>query len=159
MTAWIMFISACYWDSNKSCLFQNRDVSWSEGKSVWIWAKSLQNRLKINNSAGILNSWKQEFLQKQENFTSMFKIFHRATCTNQFLHTIGRTNSPLLFCFVFCQKSAKSYIHVLWLWQNLPLLGQFEHFYWQKCGENLDLSTFQKMFDMDLLSSEHNRGD
>ena len=47
-----------------------RDVSWPEGKawkSEWIWAKSLQNGLKINKSAGIWTSWKWEFLQMQEN--------------------------------------------------------------------------------------------
>ena len=50
-----------------------RDVSLPEGekwkfwKSAWIWAKSPQNGLIIDKSAGIWTSWKQEFLQKQEN--------------------------------------------------------------------------------------------
>ena len=38
------------------------------------------------------------------------------------------------------------------LWDNLST------FIDKKCGENLDLSNFQKMFGLDLLSSEHNRG-
>ena len=41
-----------------------RKWSW---KRTWIWAKSLQNWLKINKSTWIWTSWKQEFLQKQEN--------------------------------------------------------------------------------------------
>ena len=36
-------------------------------KSVWIWAKSLQNRLKIDESVGIWTSWEHEFIHKQEN--------------------------------------------------------------------------------------------
>ena len=46
------------------------NVSWPEGKtwnSAQIWANSLQNELNVNKSAGIWTSWKQEFLQKQEN--------------------------------------------------------------------------------------------
>ena len=44
-----------------------KEKAWKAWKSVWIWAKSLQNGLKRNKSAGIWTSWKQEFLQKQEN--------------------------------------------------------------------------------------------
>ena len=85
-----------------------------------------------------------------------FKVFHRAICTNQFLHKIGRTDSPLCY---FCQNSSESYIHmfcdcdkVLPLWDNLST------FIYKKCSERLNLTTFQKMFGLDLLSSEHNRG-
>ena len=85
-----------------------------------------------------------------------FKVFHRAICTNQFLHKIGRTDSPLCY---FCQNSSESYIHmfcdcdkVLPLWDNLST------FIYKKCSERLNLTTFQKMFGLDLLSSEHSRG-
>ena len=84
-----------------------------------------------------------------------FKVFHRAICTNQFLHKIGRTDSPLCY---FCQNSSESYIHmfcdcdkVLPLWDNLST------FIYKKCSERLNLTTFQKMFGLDLLSSEHSR--
>ena len=30
-----------------------------------------------------------------------FKIFHRAICTNQFLHKIGRIDSPLCYFYIF----------------------------------------------------------
>ena len=85
-----------------------------------------------------------------------FKVFHRVICTNQFLHKIGRTDSPLCY---FCQNSSESYIHmfcdcdkVLPLWDNLST------FIYKKCSERLNLTTFQKMFGLDLLSSEHSRG-
>ena len=66
-----------YWFNSKSSI--ELDIKrWMQGckqkekarkawKSAWIWAKSFQNRLKRNTSAGIWTSWKQEFLQKQEN--------------------------------------------------------------------------------------------
>ena len=77
-----------------------------------------------------------------------FKVFHRAICTNQFLHKIGRTDSPLCY---FCQNSSESYIHmfcdcdkVLPLWDNLST------FIYKKCSERLNLTTFQKMFGLDF---------
>ena len=85
-----------------------------------------------------------------------FKIFHRAICTNQFLHKIGRADSPLCY---FCQKSTESYIHMFCDCDKIrPLWDNLSTFIDKKCGENLDLSNFQKMFGLDLLSSEHNRG-
>ena len=39
-----------------------------------------------------------------------------------------------------------------------PLWDNLSAFIDKKCGENLDLSNFQKMFGMDLLCSEHTRG-
>ena len=58
-------------------------------------------------------------------------------------------------------KNADPYIHMfcdcdkvlpLGLWDNLST------FIYKKCGERLNLTTFQKMFGLDLLSSEHSRG-
>ena len=84
-----------------------------------------------------------------------FKIFHRAICTNQFLHKIGKTDSPLCY---FCQKSTESYIHMFCECDKVcPLWDNLSTFIDKKCGDNLDLSNFQKMFGMDLLSSEHSR--
>ena len=85
-----------------------------------------------------------------------FKIFHRAICTNQFLHKIGRSDSPLCY---FCQNSIESYIHMFCECDKVrPLWDNLSAFIDKKCGENLDLSNFQKMFGMDLLCSEHTRG-
>ena len=63
-------------------------------------------------------------LAKAGKLTSLFKIFHRATCTNQFLHTIGKTNSALLFfsknllnlTFMFCDcdKICSLWDAVIW---------------------------------------------
>ena len=39
-----------------------------------------------------------------------------------------------------------------------PLWDNLSAFIDKKCGENMDLSNFQKMFGMDLLCSEHTRG-
>ena len=39
-----------------------------------------------------------------------------------------------------------------------PLWDNLSTFIDKKCGENLDFTNFQKMFGLDLLSSEHNRG-
>ena len=40
----------------------------------------------------------------------------------------------------------------------LPLWNKLSTFIDKKCGENLDFSNFQKMFGIDILSSEHSRG-
>ena len=49
------------------------DLKEKAWKSVWIWAKSLQNRLKINKSAEIWASWKPEFKQLPENLTFLLE--------------------------------------------------------------------------------------
>ena len=85
-----------------------------------------------------------------------FKIFHRAICTNQFLHKIGRIDSPLCY---FCQKFTESYIHMFCDCEKiLPMWNNLNTFIDKKCGENLQLSNFQKMFGIDILSSEHSMG-
>ena len=38
-----------------------------------------------------------------------FKVFHRAICTNKFLHKIGRSDSP--FC-CFCKKIDETLVHL-----------------------------------------------
>ena len=82
-----------------------------------------------------------------------FKIFHMAICTNKFLHKIGRTDSPL-FIFV---KNLLNFIFICFVTVKkvLPLWNKLSTFFDEKCCENLDFSNFQKMFDIDILSSEH----
>jgi len=40
----------------------------------------------------------------------------------------------------------------------LPLWDNLSSFVYKKCGERLDFTAFQKMFGMDVVSSEHSRG-
>ena len=40
----------------------------------------------------------------------------------------------------------------------LPMWNNLKTFIDKKCSENLDLSNFQKMFGIDILSSEHSMG-
>jgi len=83
-----------------------------------------------------------------------FKIFHRAICTNKFLHKIGRTDTPLCY---FCKKSDESFIHLFCRCDKIvPLWDNLSTFIEGKCGENIIFSNLQKMFGIDTMSSEHN---
>ena len=42
--------------------------------------------------------------------------------------------------------------------KSVPYEDNLSAFIDKKCGENLDLSNFQKMFGMDLMCSKHTRG-
>lgn len=73
-----------------------------------------------------------------------FKMFHRAICTNKFLHKIGRIDSAL--CSL-CKKYDESLVHlfcecdeVINLWDNLYLFIE------SKTGDFVAFSNFQKLF-------------
>ena len=71
-----------------------------------------------------------------------FKMFHRAICTNQFLHKIGRTDSPNCY---FCKKFPETLFHLFCecekvtpLWDDLCFLIN------NISGESFDFSNFEK---------------
>jgi len=81
-----------------------------------------------------------------------FKFFHRAICTNQFLHKIGRADSPNCH---FCKNFPESIFHlfcecekVSQLWDDLCFLIN------NVSGESFIFSNFDKMFGV-LDISEH----
>ena len=77
-----------------------------------------------------------------------FKIFHRAICTNQFLHKIGRTDSPLLFLskinrILHCVTKSVPYgiIYALLLTRNVVKIWIYPTFrkclVWIYCALNI----------------------
>ena len=81
-----------------------------------------------------------------------FKLFHRAICTNQFLHKIGRFDSPNCS---FCKKFPETLLHLFCqcekvspLWDDLCFLINIIS------EESFTFSVFEKMFDV-TDTSEH----
>ena len=73
-----------------------------------------------------------------------FKLFHKAICTNQFLHKIGRADSPNCY---FCNKFPETILHVFCecekvspLWDDLCFLIN------SISDESFIFSNFEKMF-------------
>ena len=73
-----------------------------------------------------------------------FKIFHKAICTNKFLHKIGRADSPLCF---FCKTYDESFVHLFCdcdkvksLWDSLTAYIE------DKTGDHFTFSNSQKVF-------------
>ena len=82
-----------------------------------------------------------------------FKIFHKAICTNRFLHRIGRNDSP--FC-QFCEKIDETLIHLFCECDVIvPLWDNLSDFIKSRTGEDLQFSNFHKMFGFDIEDSEH----
>ena len=84
-----------------------------------------------------------------------FKVFHRAICTNKFLHKIGRIDSPLCG---FCNNFEESLVHLFCdcdktkcLWNSLT------QFIESKTGVDITISNYQKMFGIDVYDSEHQK--
>ncbi len=81
-----------------------------------------------------------------------FKFFHRAICTNQFLHKIGRADSPNCH---FCKQYPESIFHLFYecekvsqLWDELCFLIN------NVSGESFNFFYFEKMFGV-LDTSQH----
>lgn len=82
-----------------------------------------------------------------------FKIFHRAICTNKFLHKIGKIESPLCF---FCNGASESLVHLFCDCDNiLNLWDSLSAFIEKKTNENYKFSKFEKMFGVDPTSTCH----
>ena len=82
-----------------------------------------------------------------------FKIFHKAICTNKFLHKIGRNDSPLCH---FCKKNDESLIHLFCECDVVtPFWDHLSDFIESKTGESLQFSNYQKMFGLDIEDSDH----
>jgi len=82
-----------------------------------------------------------------------FKIFHKAICTNKFLHKIGRSDSPSCF---FCKSEDESLLHLFCecdkikcLWDDLVIFIE------NKTDEQFTLTNFNKMFGLDSMDTKH----
>jgi len=83
-----------------------------------------------------------------------FKIFHRAVCTNQFLHKIGRAVSPNCH---FCDESPESLLHLLCDCRKISPLWDDLCFYINNVTNNSFIfSKFDKMFGI-VDESEHDK--
>ena len=81
-----------------------------------------------------------------------FKLFHKAICTNQFLHKIGRTNSPNCY---FCNNFPETILHFLCECEKVsPLWDELCFLINNVSGESFNFSNFEKMFGVTDLS-EH----
>ena len=82
-----------------------------------------------------------------------FKVFHKAICTNRFLHKIGRNDSPLCH---FCKLKEETLIHLFCECDVVtPLWDNMSDFIQSKTGEDFQFSNYQKMFGLDFEDSEH----
>ena len=79
----------CYLEFKLSCL-----------KNLKLWIEALDVDVDDIDWASIHDSNFNSTIETQIR-AFYFKIFHRAICTNQFLHKIGKTDSPLCY---FCQN-------------------------------------------------------
>ena len=83
-----------------------------------------------------------------------FKLFHRAICTNKFLHKIGRADNPNCY---FCSNLPESLVHLFCecdkvspLWDELCFLIN------NISGETFNFSNFDKMFGITDISEHDN---
>ena len=83
-----------------------------------------------------------------------FKVFHRAICTNKFLHKIGRIDFPLC---IFCNNSEESLVHLFCDCDKTKCLCNYSptQFIESKTGVNIALSNYQKMFGINVYDYEH----
>ena len=81
-----------------------------------------------------------------------FKLFHKAICTNQFLHRIGRTDSPNCY---FCNNSPETILHLFCECEKVsPLWDELCFLINNVSGESFTFSNYEKMFGVTDLS-EH----
>ena len=82
-----------------------------------------------------------------------FKIFHKAICTNKFLHKIGKIDSPNC---CFCDKMPESLVHLFCDCEIItPLWDKLCGFIFSKSGEQLTLSKFEQMFGVNSIKTNH----
>ena len=87
--------------------------------------------------------------------TFYFKVFHRTTCTNKFLHKIGRRDSQSHYV-VLVKKMMRTWS--LWLWKKILVCGiPWVALLKVKPGIFLDSQIFRKCFGLDVKESEHKR--
>ncbi len=73
-----------------------------------------------------------------------FKFFHRAICTNKFLHKIGRADSPNCY---FCKKFPETLFHLFCQCEKItPSWDELIFLINNISGESFDFSDFDKMF-------------
>ena len=71
-----------------------------------------------------------------------FKLFHKAICTNQFLHRIGRSNSPN---FYFCNNLPETILHLFCECEKVsPLRDELCFLINNISGESFTFSNFEK---------------
>ena len=71
-----------------------------------------------------------------------FKLFHRAICTNQFLHKIGRFDSPN---YSFCKKFPETLLHLFCQCEKVsPLWDDLCFFINSISEESFTFSVFEK---------------
>ena len=71
-----------------------------------------------------------------------FKLFHKAICTNQFLHRIGRTDSPNCY---FCNNSPETILHLFCECEKVsPLWDELCSLINNVSGESFTFSNFEK---------------
>ncbi len=83
-----------------------------------------------------------------------FKFFHRAICTNKFLHKIGRADSPNC---CFCKKYPETLFHLFCQCEEItPLWDELIFLINNISGESFDFSDFEKMFGVTDVSEHDN---
>ena len=82
-----------------------------------------------------------------------FKIFHKAIWTNQFLHRIGRTDSPNCYC----NNLPETILHLFCECEIVSPFGMNHVFLINNISEeSFTFSNFEKMFDVTDLSEYDN---
>ena len=83
-----------------------------------------------------------------------FKLFHKAICTNQFLHRIGRTDSPNCY---FCYDLPETILHLFCECEQFPLFWMNDVFWLIMFLGNPSLSQIlNRMFGVTDLSEHDN---
>ena len=83
-----------------------------------------------------------------------FKLFHKAICTNQFLHRIGRSDSPNCY---FCNNLPETFLHLFCECEKVsPLWDELCFLINNISGESFTFSNFEKMFGVTDLSEHDN---
>ena len=125
-----------------------RNQATVEVENKWIYSLDVLDELEWND---IHNANFNCTIETQLR-SFYFKLFHRAICTNQFLHKIGRADSPNCY---FCKEFPETLFHlfcecekVSHLWDDLCFLIN------SVSGESFNFSNFEKMFGV-TDSSEH----
>ena len=82
------------------------------------------------------------------------KLFHKAICTNQFLHRIGRSDSPNCY---FCNDLPETILHLFFECEKVsPLWDELCFLINNISGESFTFSNFEKMFGVTDLSEHDN---
>ena len=109
-------------------------------------------RLKINGLVVWMSNANFKCTIETQLRSFYLKMFHQAICTNQFLHKIGRNDSP--YCY-FCKKFPETLFHLFCECEKVtPLWDDLRFLINNISGESFDFSNFEKMFGL-TDSSEH----